>query len=313
MPGPPSSSSPSSGPTPTGTDAGGAPAAEPPCPLPPLPSPAPPIHSSRPSSQQEDAHVEREADGSVSVYLFRDGPPPRDLSCPVCWELFRDPVVTRGGHSFCRRCAMRAIAQSGRCPITRTPLSLQQLAPNLLARSMVDDLRVHCTHGCVLGKGGVYELAPRGCPEVIAFGLRKAHRKACKYAPAAVGQRGRAGGPEREAAWRRARRKAMDRIELTTYAVIWSLVVFGALSTQYFGLLLRRAAWILVPLTGLPAVALAAYVVVERVLARKAGDDDDLDSDMEEGEGEGEGDEKDGVGRSRRAGGVGRHLHGPRG
>ena len=91
---------------------------------------------------------------------------------------------------------MQAIAQSGRCPITSTPLSIQQLAPNVLARSIVDDLRVHCTHGCVLSRGGTYELDPRGCPEVVAFGLRKAHRKACKHVPAGGG-RGVPGGGER--------------------------------------------------------------------------------------------------------------------
>ena len=176
------------------------------------------------------------------MYLFRDGPPARDLHCPVCWELFRDPVVTAGGHSYCRRCAMQAIAQSGRCPITSTPLSIQQLAPNVLARSIVDDLRVHCTHGCVLSRGGTYELDPRGCPEVVAFGLRKAHRKACKHAPPGGG--GGGGRGRRAGGGRAARRKALDRIELATYAVVWSLVMFGPLQTQYFGLLLRRAAWI---------------------------------------------------------------------
>ena len=94
---------------------------------------------------------------------------------------------------------MQAIAQSGRCPITSTPLSIQQLAPNVLARSIVDDLRVHCTHGCVLSRGGTYKLDPRDCPEVVAFGLRKAHRKACKHVPAGD-MRGVPGGGERAGA-----------------------------------------------------------------------------------------------------------------
>ena len=216
------------------------------------------------------------------MYLFRDGPPARDLHCPVCWELFRDPVVTAGGHSYCRRCAMRAIAQSGRCPITSTPLSIQQLAPNVLARSIVDDLRVHCTHGCVLSRGGTYELDPRGCPEVVAFGLRKAHRKACKHAPPGGGAGG--GRGRRARGGRAARRKALDRIELATYAVVWSLVMFGALQTQYFGLLLRRAAWILAFLTGLPAVALGAYVAAEHVLTRSQAGDAGSSSEEEEQE-----------------------------
>ena len=86
---------------------------------------------------------------------------------------------------------------------------------------------MHCTHGCVLSRRGTYELDPHGCPEVVAFGLRKAHRKACKHAPAGEGAGGARG--RRARGGRAARRKALDRVELATYAVVWSMVMFGAL------------------------------------------------------------------------------------
>ena len=60
--------------------------------------------------------------------------------------------------------------------------------------------------------------------------------------------------------------------------------MFGALQTQYFGLLLRRAAWIILPLTGLPAVALASYVAAEYVLNRTQAGDADSSSEEEEEE-----------------------------
>ena len=59
--------------------------------------------------------------------------------------------------------------------------------------------------------------------------------------------------------------------------------MFGALQTQYFGLLLRRAAWSLIPLMGLPAVALGAYVTAEHVLNRTQAGDADSSSEEEEG------------------------------
>ena len=60
--------------------------------------------------------------------------------------------------------------------------------------------------------------------------------------------------------------------------------MFGALQTQYFGLLLRRAAWILAFLTGLPAVALGAYVAAEHVLTRSQAGDAGSSSEEEEQE-----------------------------
>jgi len=60
------------------------------------------------------------------------------------------------------------------------------------------------------------------------------------------------------------------------------MVMFGALQTHYFGLLLRRAAWILLFLTGLPALALGAYVAAEHVLTRTHAGDAGSSSEEEE-------------------------------
>jgi hypothetical protein len=48
------------------------------------------------------------------------------------------------------------------------------VAPNLLAKTLVEELDVHCTHGCTF-KDNAWVLDDKGCPETIKFGLRKAH------------------------------------------------------------------------------------------------------------------------------------------
>ena len=37
------------------------------------------------------------------VIVFAE-PPPADLKCSICLELFKDPLITACGHTFCSRC-----------------------------------------------------------------------------------------------------------------------------------------------------------------------------------------------------------------
>ena len=223
---------------------------------------------------------ERERDGGVGVYIFKNGTPPQDLHCVVCWELFKDPVITPLGHSFCRKCIIRALNQTGMCPITRQPLRVEQLSPNLLARSMVEELEVHCTYGCKLADDG-WVVDPHGCRTVTKFGLRKAHHRVCKHAPHWKPVQRRAGGKGAAAAAAAARRGAVDLYEMSAYFVIWSLLLFGIWQSTYFKWLLKEAAWVLIPVLGLPPCGLLSYIVIEKVieLRGRAAEDSDTDSD----------------------------------
>ncbi|XP_032997781.1 zinc finger protein 184-like [Lacerta agilis] len=69
-----------------------------------------------------------------------------DLSCPVCLDLFRDPVMVSGcGHNLCRACVSRCWGQlerSLRCPLCRELLPLHRLLqPNPLLGSLAGRLR----------------------------------------------------------------------------------------------------------------------------------------------------------------------------
>eukprot|EP00760_Papus_ankaliazontas_P038621 PhM_4_TR9211/c1_g1_i1/m.106004 len=44
------------------------------------------------------------------------------FECVLCCRLFREPVTTSCGHTFCRECLLTAMDHSQRCPCCRTPL-----------------------------------------------------------------------------------------------------------------------------------------------------------------------------------------------
>uniref|UniRef100_A0A4W5PNI5 Tripartite motif containing 39 n=1 Tax=Hucho hucho TaxID=62062 RepID=A0A4W5PNI5_9TELE len=67
-----------------------------------------------------------------------------ELSCPVCLELFREPVILECGHHFCRVCITQCWeAKSDEhptCPQCRKTCP-QKLRPNSLLCNVVDSVR----------------------------------------------------------------------------------------------------------------------------------------------------------------------------
>ncbi|XP_061086187.1 E3 ubiquitin-protein ligase TRIM35-like [Conger conger] len=60
-----------------------------------------------------------------------------ELSCPVCSEIFRDPVILTCSHSFCKACLQQYWDQKGsrECPVCRRKYSKGFLPPNLALRN----------------------------------------------------------------------------------------------------------------------------------------------------------------------------------
>ncbi|XP_026216968.1 tripartite motif-containing protein 35 [Anabas testudineus] len=68
--------------------------------------------------------------------------PEVDLSCPICCEIFKDPVVLKCSHSFCALCLQKYWTQRGRnrdCPLCRTQ-SLDEPVPSLTLRNLCESL-----------------------------------------------------------------------------------------------------------------------------------------------------------------------------
>ncbi|KAG7488456.1 hypothetical protein MATL_G00032790 [Megalops atlanticus] len=63
-----------------------------------------------------------------------------DLTCPVCSDIFRDPVILRCSHSFCRDCLQRRWgSKPPECPVCQRKSSAE-LQRNLALRAVCDRL-----------------------------------------------------------------------------------------------------------------------------------------------------------------------------
>jgi hypothetical protein len=62
---------------------------------------------------------------------------PGVCTCPLTLDWLEDPVVTPEGHTYSRHAIEEAIRRNGRDPLTRTPLTADDLVPNRLAADCV--------------------------------------------------------------------------------------------------------------------------------------------------------------------------------
>lgn len=73
------------------------------------------------------------------------------LKCPVCMEVFEDPVFCGGRpcqHVFCRACVEQALERSEQCPSCRAPMSAGDLQPHQVINNLLDEVVVHCELHC---------------------------------------------------------------------------------------------------------------------------------------------------------------------
>lgn len=66
-----------------------------------------------------------------------------DCTCPVCCDIFKDPVLLLCGHSFCKDCLSEWWRQSGSqtCPICKEIFRMRQPPRNLALKNMAETLR----------------------------------------------------------------------------------------------------------------------------------------------------------------------------
>ncbi|XP_060713269.1 zinc-binding protein A33 [Tachysurus vachellii] len=85
-------------------------------------------------------HVGCQYDRSVSGVTMSSKLPEEDLTCPVCCDIFTDPVLLSCSHSFCRSCLQNfwETSVSRSCPICRRKASRKEPPSNLALRNLCE-------------------------------------------------------------------------------------------------------------------------------------------------------------------------------
>jgi hypothetical protein len=92
-----------------------------------------------PSSDSEDCCDDGDDSCGAGETSVGSDDVPDEFVCPLTFEVFDDPLMTRAGHNFERK-AIVAWIMTGHvtCPLTRQPLSYRQLIPNANLRLRVE-------------------------------------------------------------------------------------------------------------------------------------------------------------------------------
>ncbi|KAG9329189.1 hypothetical protein JZ751_007262, partial [Albula glossodonta] len=76
-----------------------------------------------------------------------------ELSCPVCSEIFRDPVILKCSHNFCKVCLQQFWEQKGsrECPVCRRKSSMDEPPLNLALRNTCEAFLKERNQGTTTG------------------------------------------------------------------------------------------------------------------------------------------------------------------
>uniref|UniRef100_A0AAQ5YIC0 E3 ubiquitin-protein ligase TRAF7 n=1 Tax=Amphiprion ocellaris TaxID=80972 RepID=A0AAQ5YIC0_AMPOC len=135
-------------------------------------------HRRTPSSSSTLTYSPRDDDDGMEPQVFAEQPSVK-LCCQLCCNVFKDPVITTCGHTFCRRCALT----SDKCPVDAAKLTV--VVNNIAVAEQIGELFIHCKYGSatVAGKPGAFEVDPLGCPFTIKLSTRQEHEASCDYRP----------------------------------------------------------------------------------------------------------------------------------
>lgn len=104
------------------------------------------------------------------------------LKCPVCFEVFDDPVFgstdDQCQHAFCRHCIEQSLEQSEQCPTCRAEVHLDDLRSHWVLRNLLDELPYRCQRRCGwTGRRDAHAAHREVCPVLRAERMEAAMAK----------------------------------------------------------------------------------------------------------------------------------------
>ena len=95
-----------------------------------------------------------------------------NLHCGICSCVFKDPVMCKNEHFFCRGCITKHLENYHTCPCCNQDLTVETLAdaPRIL-RNLLSEQRIRCDYH------------ERGCEEIVQLRNLASHVAACGKAP----------------------------------------------------------------------------------------------------------------------------------
>ena len=95
-----------------------------------------------------------------------------NLHCGICSCVFKDPVMCKNEHCFCRGCITKHLENYHTCPCCNQDLTVETLAdaPRIL-RNLLTEQRIRCDYH------------ERGCQEIVQLGNLTSHVSVCGKAP----------------------------------------------------------------------------------------------------------------------------------
>ena len=94
------------------------------------------------------------------------------LHCGICSCVFKDPVMCKNEHCFCRGCITKHLENYHTCPCCNQDLTVETLAdaPRFF-KNLLSEQRIRCDHHV------------RGCQEIVQLGNLASHVAVCGKAP----------------------------------------------------------------------------------------------------------------------------------
>ena len=95
-----------------------------------------------------------------------------NLHCAICSCVFKDPVMCKNEHCFCRGCITKHLKNTHTCPSCNQDLTEESLAdvPRIV-RNLLSEQSIRCDHH------------ERGCEEIVQLGNLASHVAVCGKAP----------------------------------------------------------------------------------------------------------------------------------